>query len=125
MNKLEKSIRHEMKYFGPAIRTGHWGVAGYTTGLVPSNYRTLHRVCCDVDPAKGIVTDIRVYAYGDGMTPDDYYHRSVDITEPVTDYLTQGGDFDWDMMISSICDIAKSAIVWAKYPNLWYNNKKE
>ena len=66
MTKLNKSIRHSLKSYGPYLRNGHYGVAGYTTGVIPSDYKTISRVCCDVEG--GIVTDIRIYGYGATIT---------------------------------------------------------
>ena len=105
MTKLNKSIRHCMKNYGPSLRNGHYGVAGYTTGAVPADYKTLFRVCCDVEG--GIVTDIRIYVYGDAYECRDYYGESTDITVPVEDYLKC--NIDWDSMIYEIEKIIKEA----------------
>lgn len=105
MSKLNKSIRHCLKGYGPSLRNGHYGVAGYTTGVIPSDYKTLSRVCCDVEG--GIVTDIRSYGYGDAYERRDYYGESTDITAPVEDYLKC--NIDWDSMIYEIEKIIKEA----------------
>ena len=105
MTKLNKSIRHCMKFYGPDLRNGHYGVAGYTTGVIPSDYKTLSRVCCDIEG--GIVTDIRVYGYGDAYERRDYYGESTDITAPIEDYLKC--NIDWDSMIYEIEKIIKEA----------------
>lgn len=105
MTNLNKSIRHCMKSYGPSLRNGHYGVAGYTTGVIPSDYKTISRVCCDVEV--GIVTDIRIYGYGDAYERRDYYGESTDITAPVEDYLKC--NIDWDGMIYGIEKIIKEA----------------
>lgn len=102
MKKLEKSIRREMKYYGPRLRAGHYGVAGYTTGIVPSDFRTLSGIFCDVDD--GEVTGIRLYCVGDAEERRDYYGETIDITEPVERYLMGLSDWDWDAMIREIVD---------------------
>lgn len=105
MTKLNKSIRRCLKGYGPSLRNGHYGVAGYTTGAVPADYQTLHSVWCDVED--GIVTDIRLYAVGDARERRDYYGESTDITAPVEDYLKC--NIDWDSMIYEIEKIIKEA----------------
>lgn len=105
MTRLNKSIRHSLKSYGPYLRNGHYGVAGYTTGVIPSDYKTISRVCCDVEG--GIVTDIRIYGYGDAYERRDYYGESTDITAPVEDYLKC--NIDWDSMIYEIEKIIKEA----------------
>ena len=105
MTKLNKSIRHCMKDYGPSLRNGHYGVAGYTVGAVPADYQTLRSVHCDVED--GIVTDIRLYAVGAARERCDYYGESTDITSPVEDFLK--GNIDWDDMIDEIESIIEEA----------------
>lgn len=105
MTKLNKSIRHCLKGYGPSLRNGHYGVAGYTTGAVPADYQTIHSVWCDVE--NGIVTDIRLYAVGDARERRDYYGETTNITEPIEDYLKC--NIDWDSMIYEIEKIIKEA----------------
>lgn len=103
MTNLLKSIRREMKRYGPRLRSGHYGVAGYTTGVIPSDYQTIHSVHCDVE--SGVVTDIRLYPVGAAMEPCDYYDKSINITHPVEEYLR--GNLDWAEMLSAIEAVVK------------------
>lgn len=99
MTKLEKSVRHELKYYGTALRNGHYVTLG-TTGRLKYNFQFLKDVYCDFED--GIVTGIRVYGYGDALAVCDYEGSSYDITEPVENYLSQ--ETSWDQLISDICD---------------------
>ena len=103
MTNLMKSIRHEMNQYGPRLRSGHYGVAGYTTGIVPIDYQTILSVNCDVK--SGIVTDIRLYTYSDAMSFHDAYGESIDITDPVKEYLCN--NLTWAEMLSAIESIVK------------------
>lgn len=80
-------------------------MAGYTTGVIPSDYKTISRVCCDVEG--GIVTAIRIYGYGDAYERRDYYGETTNITDPIEDYLKC--NIDWDSMIYEIEKIIKEA----------------
>lgn len=111
MTKLEKSIRREIKPFGPRLRSGHYGVPRYTVGLVPNDFRTIKTVCCDVE--NGEVTDIRLYCVGDAMEAHDYHGKSVNITEAVEKYLMESRD--WDDLIKSIEEIVRVS-VQGNYP---------
>lgn len=93
MTKLEKSIRREMKYYGPRLRAWHYGVAGYTTGIVPSDFRTLSGIFCDVEGVE--VTEIRLYCVGDAEERRDYHGEIIDITELVERYLM--GMSEWSL----------------------------
>lgn len=104
MNKLERSIRHEMKWYGPRLRTGHYGALGNTVGVIPDDFGTIDGVFCDID--NGAVTDIRLYCVGDAKEPRDYHGRSVEITSAVTDYLSE--HHDWNEMIHAMVDIITS-----------------
>ena len=101
MTKINKSIRHCMKGYGPRLRNRHYSVAGYTTGVVPNDEATLHSVHCDVE--NGIVTDIRLYTVGAARERRDYYGESTNITSPVEEYLKC--NIDWDEMIAEIENI--------------------
>ena len=48
MTKLEKSIRHELKFYGSDLRAGRLGVAGYSVGQVPHGFRFLEGAYCDL-----------------------------------------------------------------------------
>lgn len=106
MTKLEKSIRREMKYYGPRLRAGHYGVTDYTLGMVPKDFGYICGVFCDVED--GEVTDIRLYCYGDAEERKDYYGESIDITEPVKRYLMGMSEWSWDAMIQEISDTITS-----------------
>lgn len=103
MTNLMKSIRHEMNQYGPRLRSGHYGVAGYTTGIVPIDYQTIHSIHCDFE--SGVVTDIRLYPVGAAMERRDYNGESIDITDPVKEYLCN--NLTWAEMLSAIEAIVK------------------
>ena len=105
MDKLEKSIRHALKYYGPDIRNGHWGVTSYTVGVMPSR-GFIKGAYCDLE--NGIVTDIRLYAVGDAQEARDYYGESVCITEPIEEYITDHND--WDMLINEIYNLIEKEV---------------
>lgn len=106
MTKLEKSIRRGLKYFGPKLRAGQYGVQGYTLGDLP-RLGYISSVHCDVED--GAVTDIRLYCVGDAQERRDYYGESINITEPITSYLQTGPDgWDWDALIQKIVDAVAS-----------------
>lgn len=107
MTKLNQSIRHEMKYYGPALRSGHYGALGATVGEIPDDYKTIKSVHCDVKD--GIVTDIRLYGVGDSQEARDYHGESIEITEPVESYLRR--EIDWNEMISAIESIIRKGDV--------------
>lgn len=96
MTKLEKSIRRELKHYGPYIRSGYYD----------SNGR-INKVCCDVE--NGIVTDVRLYTYGQAMERRDYYRESIDITWPLSNY---GGSRiqTWDDAIREILTIVREEV---------------
>lgn len=98
MTKLNKSIRHYMDYYGPRLRTGHYGVVDYTLGQVPCDFRYVSSVFCDAED--GVCTDIRLNCVGDGIMRSDYQGESINITAPVKSYLT--GEFSWNEMIDEI-----------------------
>lgn len=125
MNKLEKSIRKEMKYYGDNIRNGHYGVAGFTTGLVPDDYKVIQSVVCDVDFEKKTVTDIRIYGYGDAFLERDYYGESIDITAPVEEYLKKAWVSSWDSLIWDIRDIVQEEIRIFSSENILDNLRQE
>lgn len=108
MTKLNKSIRHEMRYYGPRIRAGHYGVARTSSGVgvIPDDFAFIRRVCCDVE--NGVVTDIRLYAVNDAMEERDYNEESVNITEPVESYVANR--IGWDDMIDEIESIVREYI---------------
>lgn len=108
MTKLNKSIRHEMRYYGPRIRAGHYGVVGTSSGVgvIPDDFAFIRRVCCDVE--NGVVTDIRLYAVNDAMEERDYNEKSVNITEPVESYVAN--QIGWDDMIDEIESIVREYI---------------
>lgn len=101
MKILEKSIRREMKFFGPRLRNGHYGVVGYTLGRVPNDFTYIKKVCCNVE--NGECTDIRFYSFEDAMLACDHYGESIDITKAIHQYLM--GSLDWNQMIKFIEDI--------------------
>lgn len=96
MDKLEKSIRHELAYYGPSIRAGHYAATGSTE---IAKYGFVKEMRCDVE--NGIVTGIRLYTVGDAYVPRDYHEQSIDITDPLIDYL-RDGDRSWDQLIWGI-----------------------
>ena len=101
MNKLEKSIRRELKYYGAAIRSGHYGVIGHTANMPKKGF--ISCVCADVE--NGAVSDIRMYVYGDAKLKRDFYGETVDITIPVEEYILQM--ISWDDMVVSIMEIVE------------------
>lgn len=103
MTNLLKSIRHEMNQYGPRLRSGHYGVIGYTLGAVPIDFSYLCGVYCDVE--SGIVTDVRLYTVGDATSFHDAYGDSIDITDPVKEYLCN--NLTWAEMLSAIEAIVK------------------
>lgn len=105
MTKLEKSIRREMKYYGPRLRSGHYITPGFV-GMVPVDFGTLCGVFCDV--GDGEVTDIRLYCVGDAKERRDYYGETIDITEPVKRYLMGMSEWSWSTMIQEIADTITS-----------------
>ena len=100
MTKLEKSIRHELKFYGSDLRAGRWGVAGYSVGQVPHGFRFLEGAYCDI--GDGEVTDIRLYAYGNAYAAKDVNGDSIDITKPIEEYLRGETDRSWDKLIFDI-----------------------
>lgn len=101
MTKLEKSIRHEMSFYGPRLRAGgHYYVHGMTGDMPKVGY--VSKVCMDI--SDGICKNITVYTVGDAMDPDHYYGRCSVVTDAVCDFIT--GDTDWDGMINSIVNTA-------------------
>lgn len=110
MTKLEKSIRHEMKIYGPELRSGkYYGVCGHTVGDVPL-YGFISLVCARVKD--GICTDVNIYTVGDAFTRADYYGEDndlgmfVNITEEVENYILDNS-CDWNDLISDIVEKAK------------------
>lgn len=102
MTKLEKSIRRELKYFGPKLRAGHWGALGHTMGIVSPNFRYLYRAYCDFDG--GEITGVRLYGVGDALTAKDYHGDSIDITGPLESYLRGESGWSWGSLIAGIQD---------------------
>lgn len=102
MTKLEKSIRRELKYFGPALRNGHYGLQRYTLGIMPKR-GLISSVHCDVE--EGEVTNIRIYCGGDALWYKDYYGDSIEITNAFVTYLkAEDEGWDWDALIRNIAD---------------------
>lgn len=101
MNKLEKSIRHQLNPFGPSIRAGHWLITSHSVGVIDSRHSYLSSAHADVED--GIVTDIRLYAVGEAKKHRDYYGESLDITEQLTAYIMGRSDnLTWGDLIQSI-----------------------
>lgn len=107
MDKLEKSIRRNMKFYGPALRAGNYWLPGMA-GTLPKNFRGyLKSAFCDYDPERGIVTDIRLYTVGDGIDIRDYRGESIDITEQITEWMRDRDYISWNGMIENIADIVR------------------
>lgn len=107
MTRLERSVRHELNYYGAKIRAGgHYYVCGYSTGDVPKE-GYISRVCARFKD--GICTDVTIYTVGSGYAPDDYYCRSnhlgtyIDITGEIESYI-MNRMYDWNELIDSIVD---------------------
>ena len=100
MTKLNKSIRHAMKAYGPALRNGHYIAVG-GTGQHPEGFQTFKSAYADVED--GVASDIRLYAVGDAILRRDHDGDSAEITGPVNRFLS--GDVSWNMMIDEIEDL--------------------
>ena len=106
MNKLEKSIRCALKPFGPDIRNGHVWIPGYSVGIIGNDDYFLSSAYADVDTEAGIITDIRLYAVGDAKEPYDYYGKSLNITDQISQYILERNDnMTWNDLINSIIDV--------------------
>lgn len=103
MTKLEKSIRHELAYYGPSLRAGHYEKLG-TTGTLPKR-GYLNQACADIED--GIVTDIRIYTVGDARERRDFYGESCDITSAFDGEYGYLSYWDWDVMIAEIIDLVQ------------------
>ena len=105
MTKLEKSIRHEMAHYGVALRSGKYWANG-TSGTLPNGFRGFFETAhCDYDSKNGIVSDIRIYVYGDAKEERDYYGRATDISDPIEAYIRN--EAPWDDMIAGIVEIVR------------------
>lgn len=117
MNELEKSVRREMKYYESELRAGGWYGFRGDTGWAPK-YGTIHKICADYDFEEKIVTDIRIYTYGEAMERRDYYNDSINITTAF--YGAENSDgfrthHDWDTLINDICMIVKTCVESEEY----------
>lgn len=103
MTRLEKSIRHELAPYGPALRAGHYNAPGYTG--FETKRGTIAAAYCDVE--NGIVTDIRFYGFEGGKLSRDYHGKSCDISSAF--YNADGEGFlysyDWESLIDDIVSI--------------------
>lgn len=104
MRKLEKSIRHELVPFGPALRNHHYSALGQAVGCISDSHKTFSSAHYDYDKESGIVTSIRIYGIGDAKEPRDY-HRETDISEPIEAYLCNL--LLWDEMVEKIAEIVR------------------
>lgn len=106
MSKIEKSVRAEMRPYGPALRAGHYAVpGGRRCGDMP---KIGYINSAHMDVEGGVCTDIRVYAVGEAMERRDYHGESANITDEIQDYLE--GETDWNGMIRAIADVARAFI---------------
>ncbi len=113
MDKLEKSIRHQMKYYGARMRNNHFWVPGHSVGVMRDDDAFLMGAYADV--TNGIVTDIRFYENGDAYEERDWRGRTLNITDPIYEYLSDGKS--WDEMIHSIYNIIMESgkvCIWKK-----------
>ena len=111
MKKLEKSIRHELKDFGPSLRNGHVLVTGHSVGIVGENDYFMQGAYADVDVSEGIVTDIRIYAVGEGRLSRDFNEETLNITEQIEGFLLEHNEsFNWDDLICRIAEAAEEFI---------------
>lgn len=109
MNKREKSIRHELKFYGPKIRAGHMKIPGETTGWMDEKDFYLASAHADVDVHAGIVTDIRLYRVGDAKAARDYYGQTLEFTDILYEYI-RDPEATWDELIGGICDAVSDFI---------------
>ena len=102
MTKLEKSIRSEMKFWGPRIRAGYYVLRGHT-GDIPKG-GTIKALYASYED--GVVTDIRLYLQGDAWQRRDYegWEGTVDITKALEDYIRSYYS-TWDDLIEGIAEI--------------------
>lgn len=111
MKKLEKSIRRELKDFGPSLRNGHVWVTGHSVGIMGENDYFMQGAYADVDVSEGIVTDIRIYAVGEGRLSRDFNEETLNITEQIEGFLLEHNEsFNWDDLICSIAEVAEEFI---------------
>lgn len=77
MTKLEKSIRHELAPYGPALRAGHYNAPGHTG--FETERGTIAAAYCDVN--HGIVEGDRLYGVEDALIRRDHFGETCDITD--------------------------------------------
>ena len=107
MKKLEKSIRRELKPYGPDLRNGHIHSHSSVGLMVHGVDRFLDSAFASVDADHGIVTDIRLYFDGEAIRRDDYYGETVCITDQVCDWISD--KTTWDDLIGSIVRAVEEA----------------
>ena len=112
MKKLEKSVRHCMSYYGPALRAGKYMYRGFA-GVIPDNCRgVIHYFSAKME--NGICTNINGYVFGQAMYEEDYYRKNIDITGSVEKLAAHYPEYSWDEMISDICDTIREEIDYEK-----------
>lgn len=107
MKKLEKSVRHELKTYGPDLRNGHIYNNASAGLMTPGVDRFLDSAFASVDADRGIVTDIRFYFDGEAIRRDDYYGETVCITDQVCDWISD--KTTWDDLIDSVVRAVEAA----------------
>lgn len=106
MNKLEKSVRSVLKYYGTDLRAGRYWPHG-AVGLLPPKFRGyVAKVIIDVED--GIAINCMIYTVGDAIEAAHYRGAGIDITAVTEEYL-KDGDKSWDDYIKDVCDVIVNA----------------
>lgn len=112
MTKLEKSVRHCMSYYGPALRARKYIYRGFAGAIPDGCMGRIHYFSAKMED--GLCTDINGYVVGQAMNEEDYYRKNIDITEPVGKLAAHYPEYSWDEMISDICDTIREEIDYEK-----------
>ena len=108
MKKLERSIRHELAWIGPGLRSGSYALEGHSTGPKPCG-GFVSALYCDVDVSGGVVTCARIYGREDKMDPRDIFGRSLNVSNALKHYLSDV-EFTWDDFVNEIVEAAREYI---------------
>lgn len=107
MNKLERSLRSKLNYYGPDLRHGYYKPIGWT-GVINNRkgFKMLRDANVYYNIKSGKVIDVQLIGYGEAYDLRYVYDDDVtvfDVTEDVIAFLRYD-EMTWDMLINAIIE---------------------
>ena len=100
MKTLEKSIRSILNPLRRNLHKYDYSASG--GGFMPE-YGYIEKIVVDVNEDAGVITNYRVYVYGDSQQERDYHGKTCDITNEIVDYMRSNRS-NWDNAVGELLE---------------------